>query len=105
MSPIKDIFWAILLACIGFGAMAQVNKAPAYLLITHNPYVSIRSMNDTLLAQPTKDWTVTDSPCLVCSKRTENCSALWAMEEKSLKRTSLYVNGTSKQNHSAKDLV
>ncbi|HEU4904019.1 MAG TPA: DUF4964 domain-containing protein, partial [Flavisolibacter sp.] len=60
----KKIFSAILLACSGFGAMAQVSKAPAYPLITHTPYFSVWSMNDTLAAQPTKHWTGTDQSLL-----------------------------------------
>ena len=42
----------------------QVSKAPAYPLITHDPYFSIWSMHDTLAAQPTKHWTGTDHSML-----------------------------------------
>ena len=62
---LTKVFAFLFLSGAGF---AQVHKAPAYPLITHDSYFSIWSMTDTLNASPTKHWTGTDQPMMAMIK-------------------------------------
>ena len=56
----KKILSFFFLNCAVLTAWSQLNKAPAYPLITHDPYFSIWSFSDSLNASPTKHWTGND---------------------------------------------
>ncbi|WP_338152740.1 glutaminase family protein [Rufibacter ruber] len=58
--------WALLVICLlgCQGAEAQVHRAPAYPLITHDPFLSLWSTTDELAASATRHWTYRDQPLL-----------------------------------------
>ncbi|UGU14915.1 DUF4965 domain-containing protein [Sinomicrobium kalidii] len=61
MKKLLGIISAILISQAGYG---QERQAPAYPLVTHDPYFSIWSFTDAVNASPAKHWTGTDQSLL-----------------------------------------
>jgi hypothetical protein len=52
------------LVCLASKGWSQAKKAPAYPLITHDPYFSIWSFSDTLNSSSTRHWTGASHPLI-----------------------------------------
>ena len=59
-TQMKKVFLFFTFGFLLFNSYSQVNKAPAYPLVVHDPYFSIWSFSDKLNESTTKHWTGTD---------------------------------------------
>ena len=62
----KKRIWNLIITChlLSIISFSQVNKAPAYPLVVHDPYFSIWSFSDKLNESSTKHWTGRDQSFL-----------------------------------------
>src|SRR3954469_11085 len=62
-SILQKLFFLVI-SISSFCSLAAQQKAPAYPLITHDPYFSIWSVSDTLNTSATRHWTGTEQSLL-----------------------------------------
>ncbi|HET9824799.1 MAG TPA: DUF4964 domain-containing protein, partial [Chitinophagaceae bacterium] len=60
----KNFFFIFHFCLFSFACYAQLNKAPAYPLVVHDPYFSIWSFTDKINESTTKHWTGKDHSLL-----------------------------------------
>jgi hypothetical protein len=82
--------------------LAAQQQAPAYPLITHDPYFSIWSMTDTLNSSTTKHWTGEDHSLIGLIKVDGKCYRVIGMENKSYQSV---LPTSEEQNYTAKYTV
>jgi hypothetical protein len=79
----KPVLSLVFFLFLFYQGMAQLQKAPAYPLVTHDPYFSIWSVSDKLNLSATKHWTGADQSLTGAVKVDGKTYNILGMDEKS----------------------